>query len=151
MRAFDAQVQLARNSETAGTESLAVSEEGAPMIDAIDILLQDKHQPDARSLLAFHHANPEFLPRMVGEFRLLKRLGRKAGGAKSLIHFLRWEHRWQGIDDFEINDHLRPLAIRVCALLWPDINGMVQFRHCGADDVLGARIVRRGKRYGNFL
>ncbi len=121
------------------------------MIDAIDILLQDKPQPDAQKLLAFHHANPEFLPRIVAEFRLLKRLGRKAGGAKSLIHFLRWDRHWQGIDDFEINDHLRPLAIRVCALLWPDINGMMQFRHCRADDILGARIARRGKRYGNFL
>ena len=121
------------------------------MIDAIDLLLQDKPQPDAQKLLAFHHANPEFLPRIVAEFRLLKRLGRKAGGAKSLIHFLRWDRHWEGIDDFEINDHLRPLAIRVCALLWPDINGMVQFRHCGADDILGVRIARRGKRYGNFL
>jgi hypothetical protein len=121
------------------------------MKDAIDILLQDKQHTDAQKLLAFHHATPEFLPRVVAEFRLLQKQGRKAGGAKSLFHFLRWDGHWQAIDDFEIDDHLRPLAVRVCALLWPDIKGMVQFCPCAADDILGTRIVRRGKGRGNFL
>jgi hypothetical protein len=121
------------------------------LIDSIDLLLLDKQHPDAAKLLAFHHANPEFLPRIVAELRLLRHQGRRAGGVKSLIHFLRWEHRWNAVDDFEINDHLGPLAIRACALLWPDINGMVQFRHCGADDILGTSIKHRGTRYGNFL
>ena len=121
------------------------------MLDSIDALLQDKQHPDARKLLDFHHANPAFLPRIVSELRLLRRQGRRAGGAKSLIHFLRWEHRWNAVDEFEINDHIRPLAIRVCALLWPDVNGMTQFRRCAADDILGTGISRRGTRYGNFL
>jgi hypothetical protein len=88
---------------------------------------------------------------VAAEFRLSKKQGRKAGGAKSLFHFLRWEGRWQTIDDFEINDHITALAIRVCVLLWPDINGMARFNHCAADEILGTRIVRRGKRYGNCL
>lgn len=121
------------------------------MTDAIELLLQDKPHPAAQDLLSFHHQNPDFLPRVVAEFRLLKRLGRKAGGAKALFHFLRWEQHWHAIDDFEINDHLRPLAIRVCALLWPDINGMMQFRRCASDSILDTHIVRRGSRYGNFL
>lgn len=121
------------------------------MLDSIDVLLQDKPHPDAKKLLAFHHANRDFLPRMVAELRLLKRQGRRAGGAKSLIHFLRWDGHWNGVDDFEINDHLGPLAIRVCALLWPDVNGMTQFRNCGADGILGTAIKHRGTRYGNFL
>jgi len=121
------------------------------MLDSIDVLLQDKQHPDATKLLAFHHANPEFLPRIVAELRLLKNQGRKAGGAKSLIHFLRWEHRWNAVDDFEINDHLGPLAIRVCALLWPDVNGMTRFRRSAADDVLATSIKRRGARYGSFI
>src|SRR5579862_1328539 len=116
------------------------------MTDTIEILLKDKPHIHAQKLLSFHRTNPEFLPRMVAEFRLLKKLGRKKGGAKAMIHFLRWEHDWQRIDEFEINDHLRPLAIRVCALLWPDINGMVRFLRCKADDFLGTRIERRGTR-----
>jgi hypothetical protein len=116
------------------------------------LLLADKPHPDAQKLLAFHHANPDFLPRIVAEFRLLKRLGRKAGGIKALIHFLRWDRRWAGVDEFEIAQNIGTLAIRVCALLWPDdINGIVQFRESEADEILGTRIVRRGKRYGNFL
>ena len=121
------------------------------MKDAIDLLLQDKQHADAVTLLNFHRANPEFLPRIVAEFRLLKQLGRRAGGVKSLIHFLRWDRHWHEVDEFEVNQNLGPLAIRVCTLLWPDINGMVQFRQCKADEILGTRIVRRVKRYGNCL
>ena len=122
------------------------------MTDAIDVLLHDKPHPDAQKLLAFHHANPDFLPRIVAEFRLLKRLGRKAGGIKALIHFLRWDRRWEGVDEFEIAQNMGTLAIRVCALLWPDdINGIVQFRESAADTILDTRIERHGKRYGNFL
>jgi hypothetical protein len=68
-----------------------------------------------------------------------------------VVHFLRWEHDWRGIDQFEINDHLSSLAVRVCTLLWPDISGMVRFYQCGADDILGTRIMARPKGYGNFL
>jgi hypothetical protein len=122
----------------------------SPTIDAVDILLRDKPHPGAKDLLAFYEANPEFLSRIVGEFRLLKRLGRKVGGAKALIHFLRWEGNWRSVDDFEINDHLGPLAIRVCALLWSDIDGMMRFYSSAADDILGTWI-RRGKKHGDFL
>lgn len=121
------------------------------MSDAIDILLQDKQHSDAQELLAFHHTNLTFLPLVVAELRLLKKQGREKAGIKSLFHFLRWERHWQAIDDFAINDHLRPLAARVCALLWPDINGMVRLHHSIADDILGTRIVQRSKRYGSFL
>ncbi len=120
-------------------------------MNAIDLSLQDKNHFNVAKLLMFHRANPEFLPRIVAEFRLLKRLGRKAGSIESLIHFLRWEQHWHGDGEFEINDQLTALAARVCALLWPDINGMMKFHHCEADDILGTRIMRRGKRYGTFL
>jgi hypothetical protein len=76
------------------------------MSDAIDLLLKDKKHPNVYKLLKFHHDNPDFLPRIVAEFRLLKRLGRKAGSIESLIHFLRWEQHWHGGGDFEINDQL---------------------------------------------
>jgi hypothetical protein len=120
-------------------------------MDAIHFLLQEKQYPNAVKLLNFHHRNPEFLPRIVAEFRLLKQLGRKAGSIESLIHFLRWEQHWRGDGEFEINDQLTALGVRICALLWPDINGMMKFHHCEADEILDTRIVRRGKRYGNFL
>lgn len=122
------------------------------MMDAIDLLLRDKQHPDATKLREFHHANPDFLPRVVAEFRLLKQLGRRAGGVKALIHFLRWERHWHATDVFEIGQNLATFAARVCVLLWPDINGMVQFRPCAADEILDTRIVRqRGKRYANRL
>ncbi len=121
------------------------------MIDAIEILLADKPQVGAQKLLSFHRENPDFLPRIVAEFRLLKRRGRKKEGAKAVIHFLRWEHDWQRIDQFEINDHLSSLAMRLCTLLWPDISGMARFSQCGADDILGTRIVRRPKGNGRVL
>jgi hypothetical protein len=121
------------------------------MIDAIEILLEDKPHVQAQKLLSFHRENQDFLPRIVAEFRLLKRLGRKKAGAKAVAHFLRWEHDWQGIDQFEINDHLSSLAVRVCTLLWPDISGMARFYQCVADNILGTRIVARPKGCGNFL
>lgn len=120
-------------------------------MDAIHFLLQDKQHPNAVKLLTFHHANPEFLPRIVGEFRLLKELGRKTGSIESLIHFLRWEQHWHGDGEFEINDQLTALAARVCALLWPDINGLMKFHRCAADETMDTHIVRRRKRYGNLL
>jgi hypothetical protein len=88
---------------------------------------------------------------VVAEFRSLKRLGRRAGGVKALIHFLRWDRHWHATDGFEIGQNLATFAARVCVLLWPDINGMVQFRSCAADKILDTRIVRRGTRYGTFL
>ena len=121
------------------------------MIDAIEILLIDKPYLYAQNLLSFHRQNRDFLPRIVAEFRLLKRLGRKKAGAKAVIHFLRWEHYWQRIDQFEINDHLSSLAMRVCTLLWPDISGMARFSRCVADEILGTRIVPRPKGDGHVL
>jgi excisionase family DNA binding protein len=121
------------------------------MTNAIDLLLQDKQYPNAVKLLTFHYANPEFLPRIVAEFRLLKVLGRKAGSIESLIHFLRWEQHWRGDGEFEINDQLTALSARVCALLWPDINGLMKFHRCAADEIMDTHIVRQGKRYGNVL
>jgi hypothetical protein len=120
------------------------------IMSAIDLLLQGKQHPNAVSLLTFHRKNPEFFPRIVAEFRLLKQLGRKAGSIESLIHFLRWEQHWHGDSQFEINDQLTALAARVCALLWPDIGGMLKFSHCEADEILDTSIGRRGK-HGNFL
>lgn len=121
------------------------------MTDAIDLLLHDKKHPNAQELVRFHHDNPEFLPRIVAEFRLLKKLNCKAGSIESLIHFLRWEQHWRGDGQYEVNDHLTALAARVCALLWPDIDGMMRFHRCQADVILGTRITRRGRRYGKFL
>lgn len=121
------------------------------MSDAIDLLLKGKKHPNVYKLLKFHHDNPDFLPRIVAEFRLLKRLGRKAGSIESLVHFLRWEQHWRGDGDFEIDDQLTALAGRVCTLLWPDIDGMMRFHSCDADEILGTRIQRRTKRYGCLL
>ena len=121
------------------------------MMNAIDLLLQDKQHPNVAKLLTFHHSNDKFFPRIVAEFRLLKQLGRKAGSIESLIHFLRWEQHWHGDGEFEINDQLTALAARICALLWPDVDGMMKFHSCEADEILGTSIVRQGKGYGNFL
>ena len=122
------------------------------MADAIELLLQDKLHDTAQELLTFHRDNRDFLPRVAGELRLLRKQGRKVGSAKSLFHFLRWDKPWRTHDAFGLNDHLEPLAIRTCMLLWPDINGMVRLNHCEADDLLHTRIVRRGNhRYGNFV
>lgn len=82
------------------------------MTDAIDLLLQDKKHSNAQELLRFHHSNPEFFPRIVAEFRLLKCLNRKAGSIESLIHFLRWEHHWHGNGEFEINDQLTAFQVQ---------------------------------------
>jgi len=121
------------------------------MKDAIDLLLQNKQHHNAKELLTFHHNNRDFFPRIAAELRLLKRLGRKSGSVESLIHFLRWEQHWFRDGEFEINDQLTALAARVCALLWPDLNGIMKFVHCGADDILDTRIVRRGEGYGRSL
>src|ERR1700683_737007 len=119
--------------------------------DAVDLLLRDKPHADAQKLLAFQHAHQEFLPAIVAELRWLKRTGRKAGGIKALIHFLRLSRDWRAVDEFKINDHLSPCAIRVCTLLWPDLEGMVQFRRCAADNALGTSIEERGRGYTNVL
>lgn len=120
------------------------------MADAIDLLLQGKQHANVGGLLRFHHDNLEFLPRFVAEFRLLKRLGRRGSSTESVVHFLRWDQRWNGDGDFEVDDHLMPLAARVCFLLWPDINGMTKSQHCQADEILGTRI-RKGKGSGHFI
>jgi hypothetical protein len=121
------------------------------MADAIDVLLRDKQHPNVEKLLTFHHKNPEFFPRIVSELRLLRQLGRKAGSIESLIHFLRWEQHWHGDGEFEINDQLTALAARVCSILWPDIDGMMKFHLCEADEILDTSIVRQRKRYGNCI
>jgi hypothetical protein len=119
-------------------------------VDAIEVLLQDKR--GAEKLLNFHRNNRTFLPHIAGELLWLIRNGRKAGGVSALIHFLRWDKHWRAVDEFEVNQNLAPLAIRVCILLWPDINGTVRLAHCAADDILGTDIVRsRRRRYGNRL
>ncbi len=59
------------------------------MTDALDLLLQGKQHVNVQELLKFHHSNPEFLPRIVAEFRLLKQLGHKAAQSNhSLIFFV---------------------------------------------------------------
>lgn len=121
------------------------------MHDAIHLLLEDKQHPTAQKLLTFHRNNLEFLPRIAAEFRLLMRLGRKGGSIESLIHFLRWEQHWVSANEFEIDDKIRALAARVCVLLWPDLNGMMKFHRCDADEILGTEPVRRGKRCGRFV
>src|SRR5215831_13384642 len=118
------------------------------MTDAIDLLLRDK--PGARQLLDFHHAYPTFLPQFVAEFRWLKKQGRGAAGAQSVFHYLRWAREWHGMDEFGINQNLAALAVRVCVIVWPDINGMAKLVRCKADDILGTRI-RRRKGYGSRL
>ncbi len=113
-------------------------------------MLQDK--VGAEELLKFHRKNRTFLPHMVAELLWLKHHGRKAGGVEALVHFLRWEKHWHAVDEFEVNQNLGPLAIRACALLWPDINGIVRLVHCEADEILGTYIVRdRKSRYGNLV
>ena len=119
------------------------------MKDAVELLLQEK--PGAEELLVFHCSNREFLPRVVAELRWLKALGRKAGGADAVVHYLRWDRKWRGVDHFEVNQNLAALAVRVCVLLWPDINGLLQFRKCPADRILGTSIRRRKGHYGAFL
>jgi hypothetical protein len=122
------------------------------MLDAIEILLSSLHHLDAETLLAFHRTNRTFLPRVAAEILLLKDSGQKAAGANSVVHFLRYDEHWHGVDHFEVNQNLGALAIRVCTLVWPDLNGMVRFVKCSADKILSTRIVKRGKRrYGNFL
>jgi len=123
------------------------------MADAIELLLQGKLKHEiAQELLTFHCDNRDFIPRVVGELRLLQKQGRREASAKSLFHFLRWEKRWETRDAFEVNDHLEPMTIRICMLLWPDINGMVRLNRCEADQVLRTRIVHRADhRYGNFV
>jgi hypothetical protein len=119
-------------------------------LDAIELLLQDKC--GAEKLLKFHRKNRTFLPHMVAELLWLIQHDRKAGGVEALVHFLRWDNHWHAVDEFEVNQNLGPLAIRVCALLWPDINGIVRLAHCEADEILGTYIVRgRKSRYGNLV
>ena len=121
------------------------------MTDPIDLLLQDKQHANVSKLLTFHHANPKFFPRITAEFRLLKRLGRKAGSIESLIHFLRWEEDWHADGEFQINDQLTALAARICVLLWPDVEAMMRFHHCSADEILDTHLVSRDKKYGNVV
>ncbi len=120
-------------------------------MDAIELLLQDKQHLTAQKLLAFHRKNRTFLARFVAELRLLQTSGQRAGSAESIFHYLRWVEDWQGVDEFEVNQNLAPLAGRVCSLLWRDVNGMMKFIKCEADEILGTRIVKRRGRYGTFL
>lgn len=83
---------------------------------------------------------------------VLQIFSKKAGAIKSLIHFLRWDQHWEKIDDLKIPQNLGTLAARVCVLIWPDINEMLRFKHCDADDILGTRVEpRRRRKYGNLI
>jgi hypothetical protein len=120
-------------------------------MDAIEILLTGKSDPHAKLLLAFHRRNPTFIPRVAAELRLLRNSGQKAAAVRSIIHYLRWETHWNGVDQFEVNQNLAALVGRVCILLWPDLDGLVQLRKSRADTILGTRRGRSGKRYTNLL
>jgi hypothetical protein len=120
-------------------------------MDAIEHLLIGKADPHARLLLAFHQSNRGFIPRVTAELRLLRDSGQKAAAVRSIFHYLRWTGRWKGVDEFKVCQSLAALAGRICILLWPDVNGMVQLRHARADGVLGTRRGRTLKRYTNRL
>lgn len=120
-------------------------------MDAIESLLQGKQHVHAQKLLAFHRKNRTFLPLFVAELRLLKDSGQRAGSADAIFNYLRWTGDWRGVDEFEVSQNLSALASRVCTLLWPDINGMLKFRDCTADDILDTHIRKRGARYGARL
>ncbi len=109
-----------------------------------------RSKPGAEKFAAFIEKNEDFLPRVAAEFFWLKRQGRKAGSIGSVIDYLRWSQSWRGVDEFAINDDIGSLAIRVCIILWPELNGMAKMLRCKADDVLGTQI-KRTKRYGSRL
>ncbi len=121
------------------------------MADAIESLLHGNIHPTAVKLLAFHRNNRRFLPLIVAELRLLRASGQRAGSADAIFNYLRWTGDWNGVDDFEVNQNLSALAARVCTLLWPDINGMLKFKRCEADVILGTTIRKRKGWYGARL
>jgi hypothetical protein len=120
--------------------------------DAIEILLETRPHLTAQKLLDFHRANPTFFPAFAAEFLWLKKR-RRPGAAKALLMFLRGAKRWQGVDEFMVNDHLFPLLSRICILLYPTLNnGTLKLHQCEADTILGTRIgPRGGKKKGMVL
>ena len=51
------------------------------------------------------------------------------------------------MDGFKFDDKVVALMARVVALLYPDTEEMLTFRHCEADEILGTHLVHRGKRH----
>ena len=86
--------------------------------DAVEILLESRPHPTAEKLLDFHRRNSTFFAAFAAEFLWLKKR-RRPGAAKALLMFLRGAKRWQGVDEFMVNDHLFPLLSRIFGLLTP--------------------------------
>ena len=63
------------------------------------------------------------------------------------------DKRWQGVDEFMVNDLIFPLLSRVCILLYPALNNAtLEIRQCEADEILGTDVVSRGgKKKGMVL
>lgn len=114
--------------------------------DAIDILLVHNPYPLAQELAEFHRANPNFISAAVAELRWLKLMGRKRTSINNLIEYFRWERPWKKTAGYAVRNDLTALMSRAVALLWPDINGMVQFRRSITDESLPI-VFRRGKVY----
>ena len=120
--------------------------------DAVEILLESRPHPTAEKLLDFHRRNSTFFAAFAAEFLWLKKR-RRPGAAKALLMFLRGADRWQGVDEFMVNDHLFPLLSRICILLYPTLyNGTLKMHQCEADAILGTSIdPRGGKKKGMVL
>jgi hypothetical protein len=116
------------------------------MIDAIELLLQNRQHPTAQKLLEFHRANPAFFSDFAAEFFWLKKRGRP-GAAKSLLMFLRGTKHWQGVDAYMVPNTIFPLLSRVCILLYPALNnGTLELRQCEADEILGTKVTPSSRK-----
>ena len=85
---------------------------------------------------------------MVAEIRWLRKDGRKAR-ANAIVKFLR-PRDWTAMDGFKFDDKVVALMARVVALLYPDTEEMLTFRHCEADEILGTHLVHRGSGTGSL-
>jgi hypothetical protein len=128
------------------------------MLDAInELVLRSKSHPKLHAFLTFHNKHPEVFDFLVLEIRLRIEHGFKAFSYHSLWQYARWKlelEKGPG-DTFKMNDHAAPFYARAITILYPEFNGLAEFRKSKADELFGTRIEpmpdKRPKKYARRL
>jgi hypothetical protein len=114
-------------------------------IDAIDELVaRSKDHKKLRAFHLFHQRHPEVLDFLVTEIQLLVENEHTAFSFASLWHYSRWKlvmkERATPSNRYVMNDHATPFYARAITILYPEFNGLAEFRKSIADEVFGTRI-----------
>ena len=108
----------------------------------LELCSRSKPTPMLQKFQAFHEAHPEVFDTLLAEVRLLLEKGRRAVSIVSLIHYLRWSLilEKEAGEPYALNDHTAAVYSRVLVILFPEFNGLFEYRRESTNEALGVRL-----------